>query len=106
MLDNRQPSTLREYQSITTHRYACPRDIGVMSAHHAWSGRCTSTLPSKYGYFRCALSGALVWRGRHQIVSSPISRRSLLRRLRLTFRPWSRSSTFTRRRVPIHGSIR
>jgi hypothetical protein len=40
------------------------------------------------------LSGALVLRGRHQIVSSPISRRSLLRRLRLTFRPWSRSSTF------------
>ena len=106
MLDNRQPSTLREYQSITAHRYACPRDIGVMSAHHAWSGRFTSTLPSRYGYFRCALSGALVWRGRHQIVSSPISRRSLRRRLRLTFRPWSRSSTFTRRRVPIHGSIR
>ena len=53
------------------------RRVTVMSAHHTSSAYSTTRSLSKYGYFRCPLSGMLMRRGRHQIVSIPIFRRSL-----------------------------
>src|SRR5207244_3843035 len=64
VFDNRQESTMREYQSIIATQYTKPCAIGmyVMSVDQIWLARTTSTLRSRYGYFLCAGCGRLVER--------------------------------------------